>query len=73
MSRGGGQSGGIGLMLEKGWYEFGLLWCGFLQSLRPLGCFLLVYFGVVLVVVVVVVLTGIKQSQLLVPKLMSGL
>ena len=44
-----------------------------MSSLRALGCFLLVYFGVVLVVVLVLVLvvvvlvTGVKQSQLLVP------
>ena len=43
-----------------------------MPNLRPLGCFLLVYFGVVLVVLVLVVLvlvlvTGVKQSQLLVP------
>ena len=49
-----------------------------MQNLRPLGCLLLVYFGVVLVVVlvvflVVVVLTGVKQSQRLVPRLKSGL
>ena len=42
-----------------------------MSNSRPLGCFLLVYFGVVLLVVVLVVLvvlvTGVKQSQLLVP------
>ena len=46
-----------------------------MPNLRPLGCFLLVYFGVVLVVVLVLVVlvlvlvlvTGVKQSQLLVP------
>ena len=43
-----------------------------MPNLRPLGCFLLVYFGVILVVLVVLVLvvvivTGVKQSQLLVP------
>ena len=47
-----------------------------MPNLRPLGCFLLVYFGVVLLVLVVVVVlvvlvlvlvTGVKQSQLLVP------
>ena len=44
-----------------------------MPNLRPLGCFLLVYFGVVLVVLVlvlvllVVLVTGVKQSQLLVP------
>ena len=37
----------------------------FVSNLRPLGCFLLVYFGGVLVVVVVI-MTGQKQSQLLV-------
>ena len=46
-------------------------------NLRPIGCFLLVYFGVVLLVlllfIVVVVVTGVKQSQLLVPRLKSGL
>ena len=36
---------------------------GFVSSLRPLGCYLLVHFGGVLVVVIV---TGQKQSQLLV-------
>ena len=38
-----------------------------MPNLRSLGCFLLVYFGVVLllVVVVVVLVTGVKQSQLL--------
>ena len=35
--------GGIGLMYEEGWHEFGLVWCGFLENLRPLRCFLLVY------------------------------
>ena len=45
-----------------------------MQNLRPLRCFLLVYFGVVVVIlVVVVVVTGVKQSQLLVPRLKSGL
>ena len=45
-----------------------------MPNLRPLGCFLLVYFGVVLLVVVLVLVvlvlvlvTGVKQSQLLVP------
>ena len=42
-----------------------------MPNLRPLGCFLLVYFGVVLVLVVLVLVlvlvTGVKQSQLLVP------
>ena len=43
-----------------------------MPNLRPLGCFLLVYFGVVLVVLVpvlvlLVLVTGLKQSQLLVP------
>ena len=41
-----------------------------MPNLRTLGCFPLVYFGVVVVVVVVVILlvvTGEKQSQLLVP------
>ena len=41
-----------------------------MPNLRPLGCFLLVYFGVVLLVVLVLVLvvlvTGVQQSQLLV-------
>ena len=44
-----------------------------MPNLRPLGCFLLVYFGVVLLVVVLVLVvlvlvlvTGVKQSQLLV-------
>ena len=45
-----------------------------MPNLRPLGCFLLVYFGVVLVVlvlvlVVLVLVTGVKQRQLLVPDL----
>ena len=46
-----------------------------MQNVRPLGCFLQVYFGVVVlvVVVVVVVVTGVKQSQLLVPRLKSEL
>ena len=45
-----------------------------MPNLRPLGCFLLVYFGVVLLLVLLVVLvTGVKQSQLLVPRLKSGL
>ena len=51
-------------------HEFGFVWYGFLPNLRPLGCFLLVYFGVVLVLVLVLlvlVVTGVKQSQLLVP------
>ena len=42
-----------------------------MPNLRPLGCFPLVGFGVVLllllVVVLVVLVTGVKQSQLLVP------
>ena len=44
-----------------------------MPNLRPLGRFLPVYFGVVLLVVVVVlavvlvIVTGVKQSQLLVP------
>ena len=51
-----------------------------MPNIRPLGCFPLVYFGVVLVLVVLVVVlvlvlvlvllvlvTGVKQSQLLVP------
>ena len=41
-----------------------------MPNLSPLQCFLLVYFGVVLVVLVLVlvlvVVTGVKQSQLLV-------
>ena len=46
-----------------------------MPNLSPLGCFLLVYFGVVVLVLVilVVVVTGVKESQLLVPRLMSGL
>ena len=44
-----------------------------LPNLRPLRCLLLVYFGVVLVVVVVLLVTGVKQSQLQVPRLKSGL
>ena len=44
-----------------------------MPSLKPLGCFLLVYFGVVVLVVVILVVTGEKQSQLLVPRLKSGL
>ena len=47
---------------------FGVAFC----DLRPLGCFLLVDFGVVLLLVLVLV-TGVKQSQLLVPRLKSGL
>ena len=43
-----------------------------MPNLRPLRCFLPVYFGVVVILVVVVV-TGVKQSQLLVPRLKSGL
>ena len=58
-------------------HEFGLVWRGFLLNSRPLGCFLLVYFGLVLLLVVVVLVlvavTGVKQSQLLVPRLKSGL
>ena len=42
-------------------------------NLRPLGGFFLVYFGVVLLLVLLVlVVTGVKQSQLLVPRLKSG-
>ena len=47
-----------------------------MPNLRPLGCFLLLDFGVVLLLVlvhVVLVVTGVKQSQLLVPRLKSGL
>ena len=47
-----------------------------MSSLEPLGRFLLVYFGVVvlvLVLVLVILVTGVKQSQLLVPRLKSGL
>ena len=47
-----------------------------MPNLRPLGCFLLVDFGVVplvVLVVVVLVVTGVKQSQLLVQRLKSGL
>ena len=46
-----------------------------MPNIRPLGCFLLIYFGAVLVavLVVLVVVTGVKQSQLLVPRLKSGL
>ena len=40
----------------------------FAKFKTSIGCFLMVYFGVVLVVLVVVlVVTGVKQSQLLVP------
>ena len=44
-----------------------------MPNLRPLRCFLLVYFGVVILLVILVVVTGVKQSQLLVPRLKSGL
>ena len=45
-----------------------------MPNLRPLGCFLLVYFGVVvLVILVIVVVTWVKQSQLLLPRLKYGL
>ena len=69
MSVGGGGGSRVN---GGGLHEFGLVWYGFLPNLRPLGCFLLVYFGVVLVllvllVVLLVVVTGVKQSQLLVP------
>ena len=57
--------GGRRVNVRRGLHEFGLVWRGFLPNLRPLGCFLPVYFGVVLVVLVLV--TGVKQSQLLVP------
>ena len=43
-----------------------------MPNFRPLECFILVYFGVV-VVVIVVLATWLKQSQLLVPRLKSGL
>ena len=57
-----------------GFHELGLVWLGFLPNSRPLGCFLLVYFGVVLLVflVLLVLVTGVKQSQLLVERLKSG-
>ena len=61
-------------MLEEGWHEYGLVWGCFLPNLRPLGCFLLAYLGVVILFLLVtgnyqVVVTGVKRSQLLVLKL----
>ena len=48
----------------RGWYEFGFVWLGILPNLWPL-----LYFGVVVLVILV---TGVKQSQLLIPRLTSG-
>ena len=44
-----------------------------MPNLRPLGCFLLVYFGVVLVVVVVVLVLVVVRKSTSSTRLKSGL
>ena len=56
-------------MSKRGGHEFGLVWSDFFAKFKTSRMFPSVYFGVVLVVLV----KGVKQSQLLVPRLKSGL